>query len=168
MDSKYFSQFFQDKLAPFPLQRWIATGILVLFYICRICVKRTHAVVTYVAAVYLLHAFILFESPKDSNIPSFYENENIGEDDYNPSNIDNDFKPYVRKLPEFTFWGFTTQIIFAAFFLTFFEMADIPVFIPILAIYFVFILVMTLYKLVLHSRKFKYSLFWSRKSTLEQ
>jgi hypothetical protein len=166
MDWEGLNQLMTDKLSPLQTPRWGFTGTLVLLYIYRIIMIRTHAVVTYCAAVYLLHAFILFATPKDQNIPDPFEATN--EDEYNPSNIDNDFKPYVRRLPEYSFWIFTTQIVSAAFALTLFDFTDIQVFIPILVMYFVFIVCMTAYKLWVHSHKFKYNLFSSSKSSLDQ
>lgn len=166
MDLETLNQLVTDRLSPQLTFRWGFTGTLVLLYIYRIIKIKSHAVVTYCAAVYFLHAFILFATPKDQNIPDPFEATN--EDEYNPSNIDNDFKPYVRRLPEYSFWVFATQIVLSAFALTLFEFADIPVFIPILVMYFVFIVCMTTYKLRAHSRKFRYNLFFSSKSSLDQ
>lgn len=165
MEWEAFGQLMTDKLSPLPAYRWGFTGALVLLYAYRIFIIKSHAVVTYCAAVYLLHAFILFATPKDQSIPDPFEEV---DEEYNPSNIDNDFRPYVRRLPEYSFWVFATQIVLTAFFLTLLDFMDIPVFIPILAMYFIFIVCMTAYKLWVHSHKFKYSLFFSSKSSLDQ
>lgn len=166
MDWEALRQLMTDKLSPRPTLRWGLTGTLVLLYICRITRIKSHAVVTYCAAVYLLHAFILFATPKDQNIPDPFDTAN--DDEYNPSNIDNDFRPYVRRLPEYSFWVFVTQIVMSALLLTLFDFTNIPVFIPILVMYFIFIVCMTAYKLWVHSQKFKYNLFFSSKSSLDQ
>lgn len=165
MEWEALSQLMMDKLSPLPALRWGFTAVLMFLYVCRIIKIKTYAVVTYCAAVYLLHAFILFATPKDQSIPDPFEEV---DDEYNPSNIDNDFRPYVRKLPEYSFWVFATQIITTAFILTMFDFMDIPVFMPILVMYFVFIVCMTAYKLWIHSHKFKYNLFFSTKSSLDQ
>lgn len=165
MDYKYLNQHLRDKISPFPTYRWAVTGVLALLYVIRLINIKSHAVITYCALVYLLHAFILFATPKDNSIPSPFENStNEEEDNYIPSNIDNDFKPYVRRLPEYDFWVFTSEIVGVSYFLTFFSFTSIPVFVPILIIYFVFILLMTFWKLYKHSRKFQYNIFMSLSS----
>lgn len=166
MDLNALNQILEDKLSPHIYQRWTVTCIAILLYIYRILKIQTHAVITYCVGVYLLHHFILFVTPKDDSIPDPFENTE--EDDYNPRNIDNDFKPYVRKLPEFQFWKFCTQAVCISYFLTLFSFTIIPVFPLILVIYFVFIVGMTAYKLSIHSKKYKYSLFSSDKSSLNQ
>jgi len=166
MDLNSLNQLFEDSLSPLLYPRWIFTSFLLLAYIYRIFKIKSHAVISYCVGIYLLHSFILFVTPKDENIPDPFEN--VEDDDYNPRNIDNDFKPYVRKLPEFQFWKFCTQAISISYFLTLFSFTIIPVFPLVLIIYFIFIVLMTIYKLHMHSKKYKYSIFFSGKSTLEQ
>lgn len=166
MDLQALSQFMMNKLSPHPKIRWVCFAALASLYIIKAIMTQTHAVITYCAAVYLLHAFILFATPKDQNIPEIFDTEN--EDDYKPSNISNDFEPYVRKLPEYSFWLFSLQIVSLAFFLTLFDFTDITVFTPVLVIYFIFIFCMTIYKLLMHSRKYKYNLIFWNKSKYQQ
>lgn len=166
MDFNSLNQLAEDYLSPNIVPRWIFTGFLVFVYIYRVAKIRTHAVITYCIGVYLLHSFILFVTPKDDSIPDPFEN--VEDDDYNPRNIDNDFRPYVRKLPEFQFWKFCVQAISISYFLTFFPFTNLPVFPRILVIYFVFIVLMTAYKLALHSKKYKYSIFSTGKASLTQ
>lgn len=166
MDWNTINQIFEDKISPLIYPRWILTGCLIIAYIRRVVKIGTHAVISYLVGVYLLHSFILFVTPKDDSIPDPFEN--VEDDDYNPRNIDNDFKPYVRKLPEFQFWKLSTQAVCVSYFLTYFPFIDIPVFLPILVIYSVFIVIMTIFKLNMHSRKYKYNFFYSGKSGLNQ
>jgi len=52
-----------------------------------------------------------------------------------PTNRSNEeFRPFMRRLPEFKFWLSTMKSTLIAFFCTFFEFFDIPVFWPILGI----------------------------------
>lgn len=166
MDFELLSQYVSDHLSPLIYPRWISTALLLLYYIRRITIIKTHSVVTYFIGVYLLHATILFLTPKDENIPDPFEN--VEDESYNPRNIDNDFRPYVRRLPEFDFWKTCTQILVMAYFITLFPFLNLPVYVPMLVIYFVFVVCVTCYKLWQHSKKFKYSLFPTGKSTLSQ
>lgn len=162
---KNIDQYVSDLISPYPKQRWMLTAILSLAYIYIVLIKQTHVVITYTAGVYLLQSFILFVTPNDNNIPDPFEPGY--EENYTPSNIDNDYKPYVRKLSEYTFWLFTVQVISAVIVLVQFEFTDIPVYTPILATYFAFMLIVTLYTVFTHSKKYKYNLFSFGKSGLK-
>lgn len=165
MDFEIYAQYITDKLYPYIYQRWTFTGAIAMTYLIRIIRKQSHAVITYCVGIYLLHSFILFVTPKDENIPDPFEN--IEEEEYNPRNIDNEFMPYIRKMPEFNFWLTCTQIVSVSLFLIHFDFTDIPAFTPILVLYFIFVLGMTFYKLWIHSKKYKYYWFSVDKSTLK-
>lgn len=166
MNMDTLGQYITDHLSPLVYPRWIFTAFMVLMYIRRIIKINSHSVLTYFTGIYLLHAGILFLTPKDENIPDPFEN--VEEESYNPRNIDNDFRPYVRRLPEFDFWKMSVQMIGIAYFLTFFSILNFPVYTPILIVYFIFFVCMTCYKLWVHSKKFKYHLFSTSKSSLSQ
>jgi len=166
MDLETLGQYVMDNLSPLVYPRWIFSGLLLLLYIRRIVKIESHSVLTYFVGIYLLHAGILFLTPKDENIPDPFENTE--DESYNPRNIDNDFRPYVRRLPEFDFWKASIQIILSAYFLTYFAILNFPVYTPILVVYFIFFVGMTCYKLWTHSKKFRYSLFSVGKSSLAQ
>jgi hypothetical protein len=61
-----------------------------------------------------------------------------------PTSEADEFKPFVRKLPEFKFWHATTRAIVVAFCMTFFSIFNIPVFWPILVCYFIALFIMTM------------------------
>lgn len=166
MDLQAFKQYAIDTLSPRVYPRWMFALIILITYLRRVFGLKSHIVITYIAGVYLLHSFVLFVTPKDSNIPDPFENDE--DESYNPKNIDNDFRPYVRKLPELLFWQSCVQIMLFAYFLTFFPFTDIPVHTPILIAYSVFIVIFTAYKLWNHSKKFKYKIFSLTKSTLDE
>ncbi|EOB13217.1 Protein RER1 [Nosema bombycis CQ1] len=60
-------------------------------------------------------------------------------------------------MPEFEYWKFTTKIITGALFGTFFDFLDIPVYTPILLIYFVVMLSLTVKCLLQHMKKYNYN-----------
>lgn len=47
-----------------------------------------------------------------------------------------EFRPFVRRLPEFKFWLQAQRSVIMAFLATFFDMFNVPVFWPILVLYF--------------------------------
>jgi hypothetical protein len=54
-----------------------------------------------------------------------------------PTSQSDEFRPFIRRLPEFKFWHSITKATLIAMFCTFFEVFNIPVFWPILLLYFI-------------------------------
>ncbi|CAN0333271.1 unnamed protein product, partial [Hapterophycus canaliculatus] len=54
-----------------------------------------------------------------------------------PTSGSDEFRPFSRRLPEFKFWLSSQRGLLMAFGMTFFKLFDIPVFWPILLIYFI-------------------------------
>ncbi|CAK5085296.1 unnamed protein product [Meloidogyne enterolobii] len=54
-----------------------------------------------------------------------------------PKSNSEEFRPFMRRLPEFKFWLSTMKSTLVAFTCTFFEVFDVPVFWPILVMYFI-------------------------------
>lgn len=60
-----------------------------------------------------------------------------------PTKSDEEFRPFIRRLPEFKFWYWATRAITISFFCTWFEIFNIPVFWPILVMYWMILFVLT-------------------------
>lgn len=60
-----------------------------------------------------------------------------------PTRKDEEFRPFIRRLPEFKFWYSATRAIFIAFVCAWFSMFDIPVFWPILVVYWLILFTLT-------------------------
>lgn len=161
MDLRTLQQIYLDKLASRPEMRWGMTAILFVFYCTRIWTTGSFYLITYCLGIYLLHALILFLTPKGEMIPDPFEN--VDNDDYVPETIDNEFRPFIRNLPEFDFWMFVTKIVGLAFVGTYVWILDIPVYTPILVIYFVFMVVFTARRLAAHMKKYNYNPFLQTK-----
>ena len=98
----------------------------------------------YTVGIYLLNLFLLFLSPKWD--PSFNQDEELEGGDAAPSlptKQDDEFRPFIRRLPEFKFWHAATRAIAIGFVCTWFEVFNIPVFWPVLVIYWVMLFVLT-------------------------
>lgn len=125
---------------------WIALGLLVLLYSVRVYMLSGFYIVTYGLGIFLLNLFIGFLSPleEDSDGPVL------------PLNDLDEFKPFIRRLPEFKFWYACAKAVALSFVLTFFSLFDVPVFWPILLIYFCVLFVLTMKRQIKHMLKHKY------------
>jgi hypothetical protein len=65
-------------------------------------------------------------------------------------------RPFARRLPEFKFWYGCIKAVFISFLMTFFEMFDVPVFWPILLIYFFVLFFFTMKRQIRHMIKHRY------------
>ena len=72
-----------------------------------------------------------------------------------PTKSSEEFKPFTRKLPEFKFWEAAARGTLLACALTLTRAFDIPVFWPILVIYFFALLGLTLRDRVAHMLKYR-------------
>ena len=61
-----------------------------------------------------------------------------------PTKQNEEFRPFIRRLPEFKFWYSATKATVIGFFCTFFELFNVPVFWPILVMYFITLFCITM------------------------
>lgn len=60
-----------------------------------------------------------------------------------PTKADQEFRPFVRRLPEFKFWFSATRAVAIGFFCTWFSVFDVPVFWPVLVMYWLILFILT-------------------------
>lgn len=82
-----------------------------------------------------------------------------------PMESSEEFKPFSRKVPEFKFWYSSTKAVVAAIFMSMFRFFDVPVFWPILLIYWFLLCFMTMKKQIQHMIKHRYVPWSSGKTT---
>merc|ERR1719410_1208216 len=81
-----------------------------------------------------------------------------------PTDNKTEYRPFVRRVPEFRFWQSATKAVFVSIFLTLFPVFDVPVFWPILLLYFIVLFVLTMKRQIQHMLKYKYIPFsWGKK-----
>ncbi|KAG0458264.1 hypothetical protein HPP92_023421 [Vanilla planifolia] len=73
-----------------------------------------------------------------------------------PTRGSDEFKPFIRRLPEFKFWYSISKAICIAFVMTFFTVFDVPVFWPILLCYWIVLFFLTMKRQIMHMIKYKY------------
>ncbi|KAJ3197400.1 retention in endoplasmic reticulum protein 1 [Irineochytrium annulatum] len=94
-----------DQTTPYHYQRWAATAGLLLLYFIRVWIISAYYIVTYALGIYLLNLFLGFLQPKfDPAADLDGEDEEDKEAPGLPTQNDDEFKPFIRRLPEFKFW----------------------------------------------------------------
>ena len=70
--------------------------------------------------------------------------------------VDDEFRPFIRRLPEFKFWLGATQAILISLFCTMFVIFDIPVFWPVLVVYWLMLTGLTMRRQIQHMIRYRY------------
>ncbi|KAJ8546193.1 hypothetical protein K7X08_018776 [Anisodus acutangulus] len=144
-------QHFLDKTTPFLLYRWIAFFFIALLYVVRVYLVEGFYVISYALGIYILNLLIGFLSPQVD--PEF---QDLSDGPTLPIRETDEFRPFVRRVPEFKFWYSITKAFCIAFVLTFFSAFDVPVFWPILLFYWVVLFALTMRRQIRHMLKYKY------------
>ncbi|KAJ8259082.1 hypothetical protein COCON_G00180940 [Conger conger] len=150
-----------DKSTPFSVMRWGSTLILTAIYMLRVYLLQGWYIVTYALGIYHLNLFIAFLSPKVD--PSLLDD--LDEGPTLPTKQNEEFRPFIRRLPEFKFWHSATKGIVIAMICTFFEAFNVPVFWPILVMYFIMLFCITMKRQIKHMIKYRYIPFTHGKTT---
>lgn len=143
-----------DKTVPFLVPRWVAFFLLYLVYFVRVYMLQGWYIVTYALAIYHLNLFIAFLSPKVD--PSIYQDDSDDDGPELPTKSGEEFRPFIRRLPEFKFWHSAVKAIVIATVCTFFELFNVPVFWPILVMYFIILFCVTMKRQIRHMIKYRY------------
>ncbi|KAL6993558.1 Protein rer1a [Sarracenia purpurea var. burkii] len=152
-------QYYLDRSTPHAFQRWIGTLVVAFMYVLRVYYVRGFHVVSYGLGIYVLNLLIGFLSPKVDPELEAMDGASL------PTKDSDEFKPFIRRLPEFRFWYSITKAFVVAFVLTLFSVLDVPVFWPILLCYWIVLFVLTMKRQILHMIKYKYVPFDIGKQT---
>ncbi|OKL57093.1 Protein RER1 [Talaromyces atroroseus] len=138
-------QAYLDQLTPFTAYRWVGTGVLLILFFLRIVIAQGWYIVAYTLGIYLLNLFLAFLSPKFD--PSLTQDEGLEDGEAGASSLpikqDDEFRPFIRRLPEFKFWHSATRAITISFLCSWFKVFDIPVFWPVLVMYWLILFFLT-------------------------
>eukprot|EP01085_Mycamoeba_gemmipara_P001323 Mycagemm_TRINITY_DN10329_c7_g4::TRINITY_DN10329_c7_g4_i1::g.1323::m.1323 type:complete len:199 gc:universal TRINITY_DN10329_c7_g4_i1:197-793(+) len=145
---------FLDASTPHIGARWAGTAVIGFLYVLRVYSLSGWHIVSYALGIYFLNLLIGFLAP--AHDPEF-------DGGALPLKGDDEFRPFVRRLPEFKFWHATTRAFVIAIICTFFSFLNIPVFWPILLIYFLALFFVTMRKQIRHMIQFKYVPFTTGK-----
>ncbi|XP_011007462.1 PREDICTED: protein RER1B-like [Populus euphratica] len=143
-------QYYLDRSTPHPTERWLGTLAVAAIYVLRAYFVQGFYIISYGLGIYILNLLIGFLSPKvDPELE-------ITDDASLPTKGSDEFKPFIRRLPEFKFWYAITKAFCVAFLMTFFSVFDVPVFWPILLCYWIVLFVLTMKRQIMHMIKYKY------------
>jgi len=154
-------QLMLDRWTPYTIGRWVATVLLMLAFMARILLAHGWYIVTYALAIYHLNLLLAFLTPKIDPAMADLDAEDEGPE--LPTKQNEEFRPFIRRLPEFKFWYSATKATAIAFVCTFFQLFNIPVFWPILVMYFITLFCITMKRQIKHMIRFKYIPFtWGK------
>lgn len=135
-------QTYLDKSTPYVAYRWAGTGVLLVFFFLRIVFAQGWYIVAYCLGIYLLNLFLAFLQPKFD--PSLSQDEGLEDGESSlPTKQDEEFRPFIRRLPEFKFWHSATRALAISFFCSWFEVFNLPVFWPVLVMYWLILFSLT-------------------------
>ncbi|EOY14800.1 hypothetical protein QUC31_000228 [Theobroma cacao] len=143
-------QYYLDRSTPHLAERWLGTLAVAAIYVLRVYVLRGFYIVSYGLGIYILNLLIGFLSPKVDPELEVLDGASL------PTKDSDEFKPFIRRLPEFKFWYSITKALCMAFLMTFFSVFDVPVFWPILLCYWIVLFVLTMKRQLMHMIKYKY------------
>ena len=137
-------QTYLDASTPYTPFRWGATIILFTAFFVRILVVQGWYIVAYCLGIYLLNLFLAFLQPKfDPSLDSTEDEGLEGGQSSLPTKADEEFRPFIRRLPEFKFWHSATRAVVISLFCSFFEIFNLPVFWPVLVMYWLILFSLT-------------------------
>jgi len=150
-----------DRAAPHLLYRWLGTAGLMALFMLRILVAQGWYIVCYALGIYLLNLLLAFLQPKfdpslEADLQADEIEEGLDEIPSLPSQKDDEFRPFVRRLPEWNFWLSSTRAISIAIVCSLFAAFDVPVYWPILVLYFCILFALTMRRQIQHMIKYKY------------
>ncbi|KVH98397.1 Retrieval of early ER protein Rer1 [Cynara cardunculus var. scolymus] len=143
-------QYYLDKSTPLPVHRWLGTLAVAAVYILRVYYLRGFYIISYGLGIYTLNLLIGFLSPKVDPELEGLDGASL------PTKGSDEFRPFIRRVPEFKFWYAITKAFIVAFCLTFLSVLDVPVFWPILLCYWIVLFVLTMKHQIMHMIKYKY------------
>ena len=142
----------KDKIIIYKAQRWGVVAFLAIFYFIRVFRTKGYYALTYCIGIHFLNSFIGFISPLDD--PE--EDQLNNGDSYLPQKNNEEFRPFLRKVKEYSFWSMMFWTFVISIPMTFFEAFNIPVFWPLLLIYFILIFFLIMRRQIKHMIKYNY------------
>lgn len=141
-----------DDSTPHTVGRWVFAGVLLCFFLGRVFIMQGWYIVTYALGIYYLNLFVGFITPRID--PALEFDDDAGPE--LPTRANEEFRPFIRRLPEFKFWYSVAKSTLVALICTFFDVFNVPVFWPILVMYFFTLFGITMKRQIKHMIKYRY------------
>lgn len=147
-------QEFLDYSVPYKKERWGSFAVLLTLFLLRVFISQGWYIICYGLAIYLLNLLLGFLTPKfDPSLEQELRSSNLEEGE---DQTEEEFRPFVRRLPEFKFWVNAARATTLSLILSLFSIFDVPVFWPILLFYFIILFTLTMRKQIQHMIKYRY------------
>ncbi|CEP21951.1 RER1 [Cyberlindnera jadinii] len=141
-----------DASTPHVNYRWGSFAVLLVLFMTRILLAQGWYIICYGLGIYLLNLFLAFLQPKfDPSLQQELQDESVESGEHTA-----EFRPFIRRLPEFKFWYRGTIATVVSLLLTLTNLTDVPVFWPILLIYFIVLFLLTMRKQIQQMIKYRY------------
>ena len=149
---QFYYNSINDKIIIYRAQRWCAVAVLAIIYFIRMFRTKGYYALTYCIGIHFLNSFIGFISPLEDP-----EEEALDSgDSFLPQKNSEEFRPFQIKVKEFSFWSLMFWTFIVAIPMTFFEAFNIPVFWPLLLVYFLMIFFLIMRRQIKHMIKYNY------------
>ncbi|CEP12541.1 hypothetical protein [Parasitella parasitica] len=146
-----------DQVTPFTPYRWVGTTLLLVLFMLRVIYAEGWYIIAYALGIYILNLFLAFLTPKfDPSIEMDAQASEMEEGPSLPMKNDEEFKPFIRRLPEFKFWYSVTKATVISIICSLIPFFDIPVYWPILLMYFIILFGLTMRRQISHMVKYRY------------
>ncbi|KAL7421654.1 hypothetical protein Q5752_003423 [Cryptotrichosporon argae] len=167
-----------DRATPHVTERWALTAALGVLFVLNVVIRQGWYIVCYALAIYILNLFLAFLQPRfDPSLAADIAAEDAEEGQpglpgggtpkgpggfkgllsgFSTSGDDEEFRPFIRRLPEFKFWYSATKATAIALACTITRATDVPVYWPILLVYFCTLFALTMRRQIQHMIKYKY------------
>ncbi|CCE66001.1 hypothetical protein TPHA_0O00290 [Tetrapisispora phaffii CBS 4417] len=149
---KTIYRFYIDKTVPHVKVRWASLSGFILLFLTRVVLAQGWYVVCYGLFIFLLNQFLAFLTPKfDVSLQQDEANKEL-----EAGERSEEFRPFIRRLPEFKFWYNAARATAASLLMSFFSIFNLPVFWPILLMYFILLFFLTMRRQIQHMMKYNY------------
>lgn len=150
-------QIFMDRITPHIMARWTFSICTLLLFMARVIFGMGWYVICYALGIYYLNLLLDFLSPKiDPDFQATRDDMDPNSGPELPTKVNDEFRPFIRRLPEYKFWYLGTRATLICLFMSMFDIFDMPVFWPILLLYFIVLTFLTLRKQIQHMYKHHY------------
>ncbi|XP_077212745.1 protein RER1B-like [Tasmannia lanceolata] len=144
-------QYYLDRwITPHSVGRWMGTLVLAAIYVLRVYYLQGFYIISYALWICVFCNSILFVSPKADPELEVMDGASL------PTKASDEFKPFIRKMPEFEFWYSITIAFCVALVMTCFSLFDLPASWPILICFGIFLFVLKIKHRIRHMIKYRY------------
>ncbi|XP_077213334.1 protein RER1B-like [Tasmannia lanceolata] len=144
-------QYYLDRwIKPHSVGRWMGTLVLVAIYVLRVYYLQGFYVISCCLWIHVFCHSISFLSPKADPELEVMDGASL------PTKASDEFKPFIREMPEFQFWYSITIAFCVGLVMTCFSLFNLAPFSPIWFCYGIVLFVVNIKRRIRHMIKYRY------------